>query len=319
VTTLFLGSYGFGNLGDELCLIEAMRAFPSTEAWAFSNDAVATARHTGLKRFIARREEVSELHPQRVVLGGGGLGYWPSLRDNLHWMADAAALGAELHIHNIGISPIDHPDWLSDPVVRDTFAALSSFTVRDHTSQDIFASWGFDQQPGLSLYPEVDLPAEAFDLPELPAGRLVGFSFTSRPATLHAVTRNRDELRRTVNAIGDFTAIPIISTVHANAAAEDDIAGFRHFADEVLGDRPVALPQTLDAAWWSDNMGPLRLKYLISKLDLLVSERKHNVIHAIGSGVPFLGITPAADDSLARIAFSLADRRPAGSRLLPLS
>jgi len=42
--TAFIGAYGYGNLGDELCLIEAMRAFPGGEAHAFSVDAQWTMR-----------------------------------------------------------------------------------------------------------------------------------------------------------------------------------------------------------------------------------------------------------------------------------
>lgn len=318
MTTLFLGSYGFGNLGDELCLIEALQHFPTADAVAFSHDPETTARLTPVRRFISRREEIQRLKPKRVVLGGGGLGYWPSLRDSLHWMADARALGAELHIHNIGINPINHPEWLGDPVVRQTLGALASFSVRDHASRGIFAEWQLGPLPTISLYPEVDIAPEPFDLP-LPAGQLVGFSFTSRPATRVALARNRDRIRRALDALGDFTAVPVIATHHAVASTEDDIAGFRYFAEELLGGRPIAFEPTLDPAWWRANMTPQRLKYLISRLDLLVSERKHNVIHAIGAGTRFLGVTPVDSDSIVRIVYSLRHRLPDGSSVMALA
>ncbi|MCQ8278434.1 polysaccharide pyruvyl transferase family protein [Acetobacteraceae bacterium KSS8] len=52
---------------------------------------------------------------------------------------------------------------------------------------------------------------------------------------------------------------------------------------------------------WSRYLTPLRLKGLIARSDHLLTQRKHNAVHAMGCGVPFTGIHPAADDNLARI------------------
>ncbi len=317
MTTLFLGSYGFGNLGDELCLIEAAARFPSDDMWAFSHDPEFTASNTPLRKFISERPQIQDIKPTRVVLGGGGVGFWPSLRDSLHWMYDAKLLGAELHIHNIGVSNIRQPEWREDPVVREVIADLASFTVRDHVSRWLVNDWGFGNTPKLSLYPEVDLPAEPFDLAPVD-GRIVGVSLTSQTLVRAEVKRNRDRLRAILDEGGDFSVVPIISTVHAEDNEEDDVAAFEHFARYVLEGRTIVYPEMLDRRWWREHMTPLRLKHLISKLDLLVSQRKHNVIHAIGTGTRFLGVFPKDDDSIVRIIYSLRHRLPDGSGVVSL-
>jgi hypothetical protein len=68
--TLFLGSYGYGNLGDELCLIEAVKRFNPEEAWAFSFDPEYTRRTTGVQNFIRYRAEIEQVKPTRVVRDG---------------------------------------------------------------------------------------------------------------------------------------------------------------------------------------------------------------------------------------------------------
>lgn len=314
--TLFLGSYGFGNLGDELCLIDAVRQYKPTEAWAFSAAPDYTKRTSGVANFIRTRAEIAEVKPERIVLGGGGVGFWPSLKDSLHWMKDGLDASAELHVYNIGVGKIENSEWFSDETVRAVFKNLASFTVRDHVSRWLVKEWDFDLNPGITYYPEYTLTPQPFQLPVMP-GPLIGFSITGQQVMLDSLERNRDKIRQFIIQLGNFSAVPIVSTVQDNAD-EDDIRGFNAFAEMFLQGKQIVFREMLDRNWWSSELTPLRLKYVISKLNLLVSQRKHNVIHAIGTGTPFVGIFPDADDSILRIMFSLRHRIPTGSSFLSL-
>ncbi|HEY7129686.1 MAG TPA: hypothetical protein VH332_08440 [Nitrospira sp.] len=324
--TLFLGSYGFGNLGDELCLIDAVRKFQPREAWAFSFRPEFTKSKTNVVNFITDRPEISSLKPERVVLGGGGLGFWPSLRDNLHWMRDALLCrdDVELHIYNIGVASISAPEWSTDEIVKRVIARLASFSVRDHVSRWLVTEWGLGIDPEITYYPEQNLPPEPFPMPTLRrrglfrGRRLIGFSITAQPAMFEVLRKHQDKVRNLIAEMGDFVAVPIVSTLHPLDQGERDIEGFQTFAELFLKRKQVVLREMLDPAWWHEVMTPLRLKHVISKLDLLVSQRKHNIIHAIGCGVPFVGIFPDDDDSILRIVFSLRHRVPPGSSVLPL-
>ncbi len=319
--TLFLGSYGFGNLGDELCLLEAMRAFPSTEAWAFSADPAHTASNVpGIAGFIHHRAEIKALQPQRVVLGGGGVGFFPSIRDMLHWMNDARRLGAECHIHNIGAALLGATDWAAAPEVKDVLANLASFSVRDHISWFCVRDWARAHSPNITLYPERLLPAEDTLLPMLPAGRrLLGISITGQASMRRALCHNADRVRAKLLPFQDHVVVPIISTNSASDTEEDDVAGFRHFRDSFLPNAELACAEFLDPAWWRQNMTALRLKGVIGGLDMLVTQRKHNLIHAIGMQTPCIGTYPSEDDSIARIFFSLRDMLPLAASQLSLT
>jgi hypothetical protein len=325
VKTLFLGSYGYGNLGDELCLIEAMRAFPSSEAWAFSADAGFTrASVPGIEGFITSvspgRPELKALRPERVVLGGGGVGFFPSIRDMLHWMDTAMALGAECHIHNIGVAWMEDLSWVDAPEVQRVLGGLASCSVRDHVSWFCMRSWPAEVRPRITLYPERLLPADDALVSMLPRRRrLLGISLTGQ-ALMRGALRGNPE--RVISALAPYrghTVVPVVSTVSLDDPEEDDVAGFAVFRELFLGGFDIACEEFLDKSWWRANMTPLRLKGVIGELDILFTQRKHNLIHAIGTRTPAVGMFPSVDDSIARIFFSLRDEMPPDSGQLSLT
>jgi hypothetical protein len=225
---------------------------------------------------------------------------------------------AERHIYNIGVGKIVAPEWNSDEIVANILKSCASFTVRDHVSRWLCLEWPFKTDPGLTYYPEKNLPADFFLTDMLPNKPLLGISITGQSLMQDALRRNVPRVQAMLSQFRGYAVVPIVSTNHAWESEEDDAKGFMNFADLFLREFEIVVPQMLDKKWWNDNLSPLRLKGVISKCKFLISQRKHNIIHAIGAKVPFVAIHPARDDSLVRILYSLHSEIQPTSGLLSL-
>lgn len=318
--TLFLGSYGFHNYGDELCLLEARRLYPDSEHWTQSANPAYTARCTGITNYIGARQHIKKLQPTRVVIGGGGVGFLPSIRDHLHWALDAVEGGAKLHIHNIGVAAttIEDRSWLI-PSIKSLIDGAVEFTVRDVVSREIAKQWT-GRSPELTFYPEVNLGVGYFsDLDILPKERpLLGISVTNQSLTLSALRRNPAPLH---DALAEFTGhlvVPVVSCLHPTSPEEDDVDGYLAFKELLLDGFDFFEDQFLDKEYIKTFYSPAFLRALIARLDVLFAQRKHNCIHAIGAGTRVFGFSDAIDDSIKRVFDACESRIPKGSALIRL-
>jgi hypothetical protein len=320
-TTAFLGAYGYGNLGDELCLIEAMRAFPAERAFAFSVKPDWTRRCVpGLAGCFADGAEMLALRPDRVVFGGGMFGVTDAFRAWMPWLVRAEATGAEIHLHNLGVAwLLKDLGWL-DEAARGVIARLASFTVRDYGSVERVADAGFGRLPRISFFPETDIEPD-FDLADaiLPRGQpLLGLSIIPMPLMRDCLAHEAPRVRALLAEFAGLPVVPIVSTVHVESPAEDDMEGVLGFLRDFLPDARIAAPALLDRAHWAAELTPRRLKGLIARCEVLVTHRKHNAVHAIGSGVRVIGLHPVIDNSLRRTFVALGHKLPAGSRCVGL-
>jgi hypothetical protein len=322
-TTAYLGAYGFGNLGDELCLLEAMQAFPATRAYALSPDPDWTRRCVpALAGCFREGPEMLALAPDRIVFGGGMFGLSQAFAAWMPWMAQAQEEGVEIHLHNLGMARIKSDlRWL-DATARRVIANLASFTVRDYVSFEMVAEAALGRLPRLTFFPEADIPAE-HDLAEalLPRGdgrKLLGLSIIGTRHMQSCLQADAARVRETLAPFADHAIVPIVSTVHMDSAEEDDAAGTAAFIRDFLPEAEIAAPILLDRDHWRAELTPPRLKGLIARCDVLVTQRKHNAVHAIGAGTRVIGLHPIEDDSLRRTFVALNHRLPPGSRCVGL-
>lgn len=313
--TAFLGAYGFGNLGDELCLIEAMRAFPGGEAHALSPDPDWTRRCVpGLAGCFREGPEMLALNPARIVFGGGMFGTSEAFAAWMPWMVRARRQGASIHLHNLGMARVKNGLGWMDAAAREVLGSLAGFTVRDYLSFEMAAEAGLGM-PRITFYPEADIEPE-FDLADglLPrGGGLLGISIISSPLMARCLRHDAARVRALLAEFRGHAVVPIVSTVHAETPEEDDLRGLAGFLRAFLPDAPVAALALLDRGFWKAELTPRRLKGLVARCDALITQRKHNAIHAIGAGTRVIGLHPLEDDSLRRTFVALAHRLPPGS------
>ena len=321
--TLFIGAYGFGNLGDETCLMEALAAFESKEKWVRTVSKEYTSKFVTCDGFIdwdpARPDKNFKVPFERVVLGGGGLLNCAPGADYMHWIIAAQRSGAKTYIHNVGASEnLDDFNWMTDEIKK-AFEKLDGFSARDEYSIGRLKGCGIKKEISLVKFPEKNIQKDMSLAALLPKGNILGISVTNEEVLWKALIKNNNLIKEFINQYRGYKILPIISVVHLFSQTENDIEAFKKFHEMFLKDFEILLPKTLDKEWWHENMSPQRLKGLISSCDTLLSRRKHNCVHGISSGVKTVGISLPENLGTATVFESLKDELPEGSGLITLN
>jgi hypothetical protein len=167
----------------------------------------------------------------------------------------------------------------------------------------------------VDVAPEHELAEEL-----LPRGGrpLLGLSVIPTPAMADCLGQEAARVRALLEEFRAFAIVPVVSTMHRAVAQEEDATAIAAFAEMLLPGQPILAPQLLERPFWRSRLTPRRLKGIIARCDVLVTQRKHNAIHGIGVGVRTIGLHPLLDDSLRRTFVALGHRLPPGSRCVGL-
>jgi hypothetical protein len=334
MTTLFLGSYGHGNLGDELCLIDALSKFASDHNIIATYNTSYTKKcieHLNLNcTFINIRTQLAEFKDQiqKVIIGGGGVGFLPCLKNLLHWSSDVSC--DNTIVYNIGVANIEETEWLQDEKIIAASKKIKTVSVREEISKFYWNKLElFRPVDEITNFPETDISPDMQLADSIFTKQdeyfNIGISVTSQQSMINCLQTRFEKIADAINMLNitkPIRLIPIVSTCHLSSKNDDDFYGYdcaeqqfyNFFGDKIL----KTVDALKDKNFWIENMTPTKLKGCINNLDLIVSQRKHNIIHAIGCNIPFYGIHPKEDDSLPRMYYSLRSKIRSGSLLLAM-
>lgn len=307
MSTLILGAFGYGNLGDEWCLAEAIRHSGDSkvlvgtltpELSRAGVEGIAEIRRTTID-WLRFPHEVRSVRPERVLLGGGGLGVGRMFSDLL---VLAGQSGVPVEVHNIELDPsFLSARLLESHVCRRILRSALEFSLRDseslHLAQRLESIGGVASR---TLLPEANLTFVHASFEPVASDVLWSVSnFSSARTTLY---RNAHVLPQLVDA----TQLIAPSVGHVWDRREDDLTGslaaISLLASEGIGNgRRVEVAQVL-------RVGEFRR--LVEATQLVISDRKHVLLHAAVAGVPAIAVERLGERRVTRFVSAVRERFP---------
>ena len=315
---LFVGYYGFGNLGDEAILSTILAQFrarrPELRLVAASGDPANTTASHGVEAVawndmaaIHRAVQIADL----VVIGGGGLfhDYWGVDPDTFltdkHWgiayYAGPALLATlyrkPLMLYAVGVGPLCSGHGVK--LTRVAAQAAQVITVRDPGSKRVLQETGI---PGDKIRVTAD-PAFAFQ-PALPSSlqHAVGPDFLLRRPILGAAPRHWS-----IGVHPDFLEREMASALDLfleQTGGSVVLLPFQNLSGERENDRATAtrihehmrLPEK--AALAHGPITPDQAQCWLRDCDLVLGMRLHALIFAATAAVPAVALSydPKIDD-----------------------
>jgi hypothetical protein len=343
-STLYTGSYGFGNLGDELCLLDTMKRFPSKTSHVVSRqeyvknfvncDELIVGGPFNNPKYGDRFKYNKVCNFDRIILGGGlvlGTNSSPDTIRTLYW---AWKNGVETIIYNVGVGGVNFltGQWFT-PSIRQ-FLEEVEFSVRDELGRLLINErWPLSRSKEIEITYFTESEGETdFSLAEsiLPAGKkLLGISMVHSEAHLSYLREGKEAVTNLLSRYEGYTVVPIVSTMHSSYAVGaskwatytgwgNDAQAFTLFAEMFLDGFKIVGTEMLDINFWYKNMSPQKLKGVISSCDCLISQRKHNCVNAITHQIPNIFLGSKEDDSITRTWDALKDRVHPDSHLMEL-
>jgi hypothetical protein len=193
-------------------------------------------------------------------------------------------------------------------------AGTSRIGARDHRTAEVLTRWGVEAPPRLLAYPEAGIAPDASVARLLPAGAApIGLSMHGSNEMRAAWDRLGDRLGAALAPLAGRPVLPLLPNQPGLHTQHDSAAGTRHFAQRFLPGSELLLPESLQQGWWRRQMTAARLKSLVARCALVITQRDLPAAFAASAGVPVLGVWLHGDRRIADCLATLADRLAPGS------
>jgi hypothetical protein len=248
---------------------------------------------------------------EQVVLSGVFLDRH-ALEQSLAFATASVAAGARFVVHNLSLEA--EAGTTRRPDAADVLERAAALDLRDHRTATQISHWGIARAPRILAYPERHIAADEALLADLPPGPILGIALRGGEV-VEACWRPR--LEAIVAALGPAADWPILA-LHTcpPGFGEDDFGGARALAGALRPGAPLLLPELGDRQNWSRRISPARLKALVGRCALVVTNRDLPAAYAVASGVPVLGLAVGMDRRILTCFATLANELPRGSRIL---
>ncbi len=248
---------------------------------------------------------------EQVVLSGAFLNR-RALEQSLAFATASVAAGARFVVHNLSLE--GGAAAALRPYAADVLDLATALEVRDHRTATQMTHWGIAQQPRILGYPERHIDPDEALLAGLPSGPLLGVALRGGDE-MEACWRPRlDDIAVKLGPAADWPILPLHTCLPG--IGEDDFGGTLALARALKPGAPLLLPELGDRQIWSRRISPARLKALVGRCALVVTNRELPAAYAVASGVSVLGLAVGMDRRILTCFATLANDLPRSSRML---
>jgi hypothetical protein len=309
VTTLLLCDAPLRDLGHMAIVQHTQRTLPDAGRIAVVR-LDPDASPAELARIVANIPPPVE----QVVLSGAFLSRH-ALEQSLAFAAAGVAAGARFVVHNLSLE--GKAGATLRPNGADVLDLATALEVRDHRTATQLTHWGLAQQPRILAYPERHIAPDEALLAGLPPGPLLGVALRGGDE-MEAFWRPRiNAIAAALGPAADWPILPLHTC--PPGLGEDDFGGTRILAGALRPGAPLLLSELGDRKTWSRSISPARLKALVGRCALVMTNRELPAAYAMASGVPVLGLAVGMDRRILTCFATLANELPRGSRMLRVS
>ena len=235
-------------------------------------------------------------------------------KGELEWaLAEAArAIAAGARFEALGLS-VEGGVAETPPRGVEVLDGASSIELRDFLSANTLTLWRVAAPLRVNGYPEARIAPDPGLAASLPPGPLLGVAISAGNHVRKEWMARADGIGRLLAQANGWPAVPL--PIEATGTPADDLPSTRAFIEALLPEAPVLLPELSDFVWRQRQFTVARMKAVVARCALVVTNQDLPAAMAITSGVPVLGLALANDRRIVASLSTLANEAPPGSEL----